>query len=338
MAQSFCSLLHKTTRLYDACGNIIGIVPLGQIGYDGNFKKDSALRSFLCEWSKRNNCDSIMVLLGRPELKDVQGYHVRMYVFEPKGTDDSGLAGGISTMCGNGVRAVAQFIHQMLPYLSNFQIMTESGMREVLVKGNSQYQVNMGNFFSHVSVLSRYIDINEIQSINGCFIDSPIPQNLKRSINAYIPVSTWSIGLNGDTGSNGSVDGEPHVVIFLNQDIQNINQLRAIAKQVGPLITKNFTLFPHEINVNLVSIIDSIDNKDEFSILLCTHERNLGDDPDHSVTAACGTGSTVVGALLFRKFGLSDKKNVSIYLPGGKLIINKRKDNLFMTGPVRCLL
>ena len=339
MSTSFYSLLHKTIRLYDACGNIIGIVPLGQIGYRGDFRKDSTLRTFLCEWAKRNSCDSIMILSGRPEFKDVQGYHVRMYVFEPEGTDDSGLTGAISTMCGNGVRAVAHFIERILPNTNHVQIMTESGIRDVFVKGNNFYQVNMGRFFSDTPALSQYINTNIIRAKNTYFIDSPIPEDLKRAINKYVSASSWSIGLNGDVNSNGKIDGEPHVVIFLDQVIKDIYYLRSIAKQLGPLITKNLALFPYEINVNFASIDPKLKgDKKEASVLLCTHERNLGNDPNHSVTAACGTGSTVVGALIFQKYDLTDKHVLNIHVPGGKLVISKSNENLFMEGSVQCLL
>lgn len=339
MSTSFYSKLHKIVRLYDACGNIIGIVPLGQIGYNGNFRKDSTLRSILCEWGKGNECDSIMILLGRPELKDVQGFHVRMYVFEPKGTDNSGLAGGISTMCGNGIRAVAHFIEQIIPNTKHLRIMTESGIREVFIKSNGSYQVNMGRFFSDSQALSQYINTDKIRAKNTYFIDSPIPKDLKYSINKYISASNWSIGLNGNVNSNGYIDGEPHVVIFLNQGIEDIFDLQKIARQVGPLITKNLHFFPHEINVNFAVINWKINSgNSQPSVLLCTHERNLGSNPNDSVTAACGTGSTVVGALIYQKFDLTDQHVVNVHVPGGKLIISKSKGNLLMTGSVRCLL
>ena len=39
----------------------------------------------------------------------------------------------------------------------------------------------------------------------------------------------------------------------------------------------------------------------KFEIWNATHERNLGDDPNHCVTASCGTGSTVAGAVVMKK-------------------------------------
>ena len=83
------SVLEKHMRLYNACGNIIGIAPLAYINYRGDFRKDRTLRTFLHTWGGKNNCDSIMVLTGSPLFRKSRGYHVSMDVFEPKGTDNS---------------------------------------------------------------------------------------------------------------------------------------------------------------------------------------------------------------------------------------------------------
>lgn len=328
--------LTSLMRLYDACGNIIGIAPLSQVNYHGDFRNDFALRTFLLEWGQKNNCDSIMVLTGDPRLRKSQGYHVKMYVFEPKGNDSSRLPGGVSTMCGNGVRAVAHFIGQVVDNTDTLEIMTGSGLRNISIQGNNFYQVNMGKFFSQASALSRYINTKKVQSRNGYFIDSPIPEDIRKLISKYVSVANWSIGLNGDIDSNGNIDGEPHVVLFLDQNIKDIFYLRRVAMQIGPLITKNLELFPYEINANFV--VNSRKNKDSISVLLCTHERNLGSNPQHSVTAACGTGSTAVGALISKKYKLTDKQMVNVFSPGGKLMISKRKENLFMTGSVVSLV
>jgi diaminopimelate epimerase len=65
--------------------------------------------------------------------------------------------------------------------------------------------------------------------------------------------------------------------------------------------------------------------------LVCTYERNLGDDPEKSVTQACGTGCTFVGAEQMRK--LKNNKVVAQCL-GGNLVIEKKGNSIYMSGDV----
>ncbi|MBI2420928.1 MAG: hypothetical protein HYV38_02480, partial [Candidatus Levybacteria bacterium] len=69
----------------------------------------------------------------------------------------------------------------------------------------------------------------------------------------------------------------------------------------------------------------------------CTHERNLGDDPDHSVTASCGTGSTVAGGIMFEKYVSDPTQVVLVKCTGGDLEITKSptSSSLLMKGPAQ---
>src|SRR3990167_8039536 len=109
----------QNLHVFEGCQNILGVVPLTLAGYQESdqWKKDPKLRRLLTDWGKRIMSDSVMVLTGDPLKAEEQGYHVRMEVFEPSGDDGSGLGGGISTMCGNGVRAVAAYVMEFLPDL-----------------------------------------------------------------------------------------------------------------------------------------------------------------------------------------------------------------------------
>ncbi len=66
-----------------------------------------------------------------------------------------------------------------------------------------------------------------------------------------------------------------------------------------------------------------------LSILNCTHERNLGNNPHHSVTASCGTGSTAAGAIMLTKNKL---KKIIVKCLGGRLIIEKRQSQYYLHG------
>lgn len=331
--RTFYERLSETAKVYVGCGNMLGVVPLTEAGYplDQDFRQDSTLREYLHRWGTGINSDSVMVLIGDPTKIDQQGYHYEMHVFEPKGGSNNGLAGGISTMCGNGVRAVAAFIQKQFPDTVEARIMTLSGLRTVEIDGNL-YTVNMGEFTSSANDLKKYVN-NGIVKTNseGNFIDSPIPEEILSDLNNIIPVDKWSIGLNGDRDENGEIDGEPHVVIELpRQLISDIDQLRDLAVMVGPLVTKNIKLFPEEININFI-VVNRMGK--ELEILNCTHERNLGDDADHSVTPACGTGSTVVGGFILERYPRA--RSVLVHCTGGDLIISKSRlgQELLMKGP-----
>lgn len=328
----FQQLAGKLYR-FDACGNRLGIVPLTLAGYpqDADFRQDSELRQFLAEWGNERQLDSAMILTGDPaKLKD-QGYHFCMYVFEPNGRSEDGHVGGISTMCGNGVRAVAAFIRKQFPDTVEARIMTLSGLRTVEIDGNL-YTVNMGEFTAKSCDLKNYVNINLVPANDhGDYIGSPIPGEIIDKLSAFVDVRTWSIGLNGNRNNDGGIDGEPHVIVEVPRHlISDINQLRKLAVAAGPLVTKNTAFFPEEINVNFI-VVDKVGK--ELEILNCTHERNLGDDADHSVTLACGTGATAAGGFIFEEH--PDLRSVIVHCIGGDLIISKSRSGqeLLMKGP-----
>ena len=330
--------LKRAVRLYEGCKNMLGIVPLTIAGYPDSldWKKDEGLRTFLQQWGRAINSDSVMVLTGYPDGNN-QPYDFFMDVFEPNGTDntDRNLPGGVSTMCGNGVRAVAAYIRIYRPGATEARIMTRSGLRTVGVDADRDlYSVNMGKFTSSYKDLAQYVNDGLITTNrNGEYIDSPIPQDIVRQLNVFTSVTSWNIGLNGDRAKDGSIDGEPHVVIILpKEQFATINNQREFAVAAGPIITKALRYFPHEINVNFISLRGG-DGRKQI-IWNTTHERNLGNDADHSVTQACGTGSTVAASVLFRKGLVSTNQYVEVINTGGQLEISLcPDDNLIMNGP-----
>jgi diaminopimelate epimerase len=344
--ETFYENLEANMHLFEGCGNMLGIVHLDMAGYpgiNGSWKRDAKLRATLARWGKCVNSDSVMVLFGDPakykeQEHEGQKYHVSMSVFEPRGDDHSGLEGGISTMCGNGVRAVAAYVLESQPSLKDVQILTMSGVRRISIEqgadGENLYTVGMGEFVTSAKDLSPYVRGDRVEAnASGEYIDSPIPASVLEKLPEELQdVATWSIGINGDH-DHGKIDGEPHVVIEVPSDrVTNISELRAIAVKVGPIITKDLDLFPEEINVNLITRV-GLDGEGRYVIWNCTHERNLGDSPDHSVTQACGTGCTVAGGVVFNRYLDNDtSKVVLVKNTGGDLeiTINSAADSLRM--------
>lgn len=104
--------------------------------------------------------------------------------------------------------------------------------------------------------------------------------------------------------------GVPHTVIFGNIDQYNVEEGRSIEKN---------EIFPKGTNVNFCEVV----SRDKIKVK--TWERGAGP------TLACGTGccASVVAS---NKLGFTDTK-VEVQVPGGKLLIEIRKDGIFMTGP-----
>lgn len=337
---TFISDLEQQVKLYEGCGNMLGIVPLTTTGYpEGqDFRQDAQLRKYLTDWGRKIHSDSVMVLTGDPSKRAEQGYDVYMYVFEPNGDDGTGLGGGISTMCGNGIRAVAAYIREQNPSSSRAEIMTMSGIKTVEWE-NDLYSVEMGELHQTVEALKNYVHPSKVEAVDGEYFESPIPTDIVEQLSRYsIDASKWSIGLNGDRDASGNIDGEPHIMVEIPESqAPDLETLRKLAVEAGPTITKALAFFPKEININFVVVkgIGSEDNK--LHILNCTHERNLGDDADHSVTAACGTGSTVSsGALLRKYFPDETDRVVVVHNTGGDLEIQRDPADprrMIMKGP-----
>ncbi|MBI2021993.1 hypothetical protein HYS93_03925 [Candidatus Daviesbacteria bacterium] len=332
--------LQQNLRLYEGCGNMIGIVPLTLAGYpeDADFRQDRELRRFLAQWGREIRSDSVCVLTGNPVDHALQGYHFNMTVFEPSGDANDGLEGGLSTMCGNGVRAVAAFIRTFDPTVQEARIMTDSGLRRVGIRGDL-YSVDMGELTTARDDLRRYISADGVigTDSNGRYIDSPVAEPIARALDRFHPVKgwkrSWSIGLTGDRNPDGDIDGEPHLVMEITDaSYREPVVLGSLAESMGPDITKKGVYFPFEMNANFYSLRGFSDRV--LEIVLATHERNLGDDPHHSVTAACGTGSTVVGGLLLTRY--PDLDTVRVINRGGVLEITRKPgtaNELIMTGP-----
>lgn len=317
---------------FDAAGNKIGIarLPGAHLLPDYDAHRDVGLRAALARWGIEQTTDSIMVLTGDPTAIEEQGYHVTMDVFEPRGNDPDGLPGGFSTMCGNGVRATAALLAEQDSDATGFVVRTRSGDRRVGVEGDN-FVVEMGQLTHSIRDLGRYVDVGYVRTNpDGEYRGSPIPDDIQQMMYTLgIDTTNWWIGLNGDL-QDGSIDGEPHVVIPIRPGrISTLQELRQLAKLIGPGIT-NHPIFPHGINANLVVPVDP------QRILCCTHERNL-DGPEHSVTASCGTGSTVAGGVAMRDF-LRDYEvtQTVVHCTGGDLVIarpNPQSDRFSLKGP-----
>jgi len=303
---------------YKATGNIIGVAYYPEFFDMSVFMKDRNLRRRLKDTAIENKCDSVMVL-----AKTVEAPFLRTVVFEPNAGED----GAFSTMCGNGVRAVAVYAHEYLKYRAwPLNLRTESGVLAIEKTGNRSYRVRMGSVVSNTGSLHRYVNTLYFPGYST-LTDVPIPANLLRKVNTlpFGPAGPLcSVGFSTAEAHTNHADGEPHMVIELEESVRSMEELKKITQRCGPFICGNQDIFPFGINVNFV--VTRKDKTDSF--LICTFERNLG-DTEKSVTQACGTGATFAGAEQMRKLKLS--KVVAECL-GGKLKIEEQGGALYMSG------
>lgn len=110
--------------------------------------------------------------------------------------------------------------------------------------------------------------------------------------------------------------GNPHYVTFVS-DCEAV-----MMQEIGPKI-ETASVFPNRINVQIAS------DPQHGRIRLRTWERGSG------VTKACGTGACAVAAAYFAKAPGQD--TVTLDLDGGSLEITQCNNELWMTGPARCV-
>lgn len=282
-------------NLYRACGNTLLVASLW-----GNFEwqKDKNFRRILSKISNGEKFDSILVLRGNPWNFSKQNYHCFMDVFEPR-------VDSVSTMCGNGIRAVCKYWIDsgFVPDDGKFLINTRSGVREVNVLKNSLFRVNMGYLSLDPRDLKKYVRSRSL------------------SIPSIVGVNETIIGITGNR-INGRMDGEPHLIFFLNKMGLPMKRLNNIVTRLGRIYTKNRGCFPNEINTSIVT------RNSDGSLSICTYERGV-----YYVTKSCGTAVSVAAGYFLSKTG---DRNIIVNTLGGKLTI-ERDDRgvIYLTGDAR---
>ncbi len=197
-------------------------------------------------------------------------------------------------MCGNGVRCVADYVCRKLKK-NKIKIETGDGVKEIIKTGEN-YTVDMGRLRYTMNEMKKLVNYN--------FPDDEklLDKEIKIPNLGIIKVSIVN-------------SGDPHAVIFVD-DIDKVD-----INKYGKTITENKELFPLGINVDMCEII----NKNAIKVR--TYEAGV-----YRETLACGTGSTACAAV----FCLTEKTKedkIKVIVRGGELIIEVKKNTMFMTGP-----
>jgi len=309
---------------YSAAGNLIGVAYFPALLNIQDFVENAGLRKDVKKIALQNNCDSVMILIGSASLQN----SFKTLVFEPNG---AGPDGSFSTMCGNGIRAVAEYAREHLRTDDwPLPIGTRSGILEVESISPGSYRVKMGRIWSSRAALRDYINPDYFPGKEN-LLDVNLPPELKKEADE-LPFNELgtrcSIGFSSTEDGLERADGEPHLVLELDGAyVWSLAELKEITASCGAAICTNKKIFPQGINVNLVAPNPAKPN--EF--MICTFERNLGDDFQKAITQACGTGSTFAGAERLRKTG---RKRAVAECLGGQLIIEERGGDAYLSGGV----
>lgn len=307
--------VHHEFPMYSGCGNTFFIFPLPNEEAFLLFKKNEVALQELAELGKTYHVDSVMVVVGDPAYVAQQGYHVSMYVFEPHAYHPDHSHSAWSTMCGNGIRAVAEYLVDRGVRSETMHINTLGGVHHV-VAVRDLWRVDMGMFTRNREDLSYYVRPSGVLTTNTFHIASKKIE------------PTVHVGFHFH--NTEKKDGEPHAVLFTHKKMNRFF-LQRYTKQYGKLITHNQEVFPHEINTSVASIDDIQTDAKKIIVSAATYERNI-----YYITKACGTASTVIGALLFERFSLSSDWKIEVHVPGGVLLIEKDdQENYYLTGDVQ---
>jgi len=215
--------------------------------------------------------------------------------FEP----NHGDKGAITTVCGNGLKAVASV-------LGDSSLQTKAGNFNVQ-NTEDMTQVFCGSFIASKKMTEKFTGQ---KNLNIEFEIEKIIHDVKKS---------FQIISFGSNVTSSKFAGEPHLVLFSLEDLDQI-QLKKLARKIAPPIRAS-KLFNCEVNITFASL--QMHTPKKSKIFACTFERHLGDDPSFAITGSCGTGG-MGAANVFAKFLLAKKSqvlNCEVGFPKGKVLV-----------------
>ena len=206
--------------------------------------------------------------------------------------------GSEAEMCGNGIRCFARFVY-------------DAG----IVKKETFTVETLAGIMIPAMILTDGV-------VTGIRVDMGSPDFSAESI----PMETDGSTLLKEIDADGTLlkvssvlMGVPHTVVFVEEG----NAAWADFDRLGPVVEKH-DIYPKNTNVNFAEITG------ENRARVRTWERGAGP------TLACGTGSCAV-ACIMKALGLGGDRIV-IELQAGELIIERKGETVFMTGPAEYVM
>ena len=235
----------------------------------------------------------------------------QLLLLYPSGTADFRMRifnadGSEVEMCGNGIRCLAKYIwSRRLSGKAILNIETLAGIIRPQKKGKL-VRVDMGEPIFETEKIPVKISSKFIPNKSGQSSKIKTP-NSKLLIDYPLRIEDREFKITCVSMGN------PHTVIVVD------NVMDFPVTYYGPLLEMH-EIFPKRTNVEFIEILNSSEIK------MRVWERGAGE------TMACGTGASAAVVASSLK-GLT-KKNVTVHLSGGDLLIEWAKDNhVYMTGP-----
>ncbi len=244
---------------------------------------------YICKRRFGVGADGILEILS---IKD-PGFDFEVIIHNSDGSE--------AEMCGNGIRCVAHYIKEYdLSNKNKLNLKTKAGQ---IIPEIINYSKE-----NKTSIISVNLGNPELKNENLA-INLPGIEENKYILNQNIIIDGKEFKFNMISMGN------PHAVIFVNENIEELDW-----KDIGSKIEKQ-TLFPEKTNVEFAKIIG------ENNIKLNVWERGAG------ATLACGTGAaaTVVAASLNNLVN----NRALVELPGGNLEVDWNKDGVYIKGESR---
>jgi diaminopimelate epimerase len=267
---------------YEGCGNDFIIVDeLGAQRTRDELRSSLAVR--LCKRHIGVGADGLIF------IEAADGTDGSMRLFEPAGNE--------ADMCGNGLRCVASYIHEITAK-NEMDILTKDGVKHVSMDGD-EFTVDMGVVRTQRESLSQYMT------------DEGSPED--SMLDTIITVQ------GEDMRASVVNSGEPHVVVFTDH-LESVDVVGA-----GVELNADKSRFPSGMNINFVQRAETPGH-----ISVRTYERGVYDE-----TMACGTGATACAVTQLLRSGKSEG-TVHVQARGGSLVIELISEGrAFMTGPAR---
>ncbi|MBP5416303.1 MAG: diaminopimelate epimerase [Clostridiales bacterium] len=223
-----------------------------------------------------------LILVAPSEVADA-----RMIMFN--------LDGSEGKMCGNGIRCVGKFVHDIWKEnKETLTIETKSGIKTLKMQESESGEAVGATVDMGKAILSPQL----------------IPVDLEGDT-----VIDREVQIDGQSYNITCVSmGNPHAVLFV-KDVEHLD-----LATIGPKF-EHHPMFPESVNTEFVEVLGP------GLLRMRVWERGSGE------TWACGTGTcaSVVAACLngYAKKG----EDVRVILNGGELVINYTDERVLMTGP-----
>lgn len=198
--------------------------------------------------------------------------------------------GSEGRMCGNGVRCVAEYLFRH-GYASGTaaDVETLSGVKHIVRREPGLLTVDMG---------APELAPEKI----------PVTGFAKPVVNELVEVNGGAVRMTCVSMGN------PHCVIFLDEDIDGLD-----LERIGPKF-EHHALFPERVNTEFVNVLP------DGTLKMRVWERGSGE------TWACGTGACAVGVAAVLTGRAQKGEDITVHLRGGDLTVRYTDQTVFMTG------